>query len=857
MHRAVPLLSSVWRALALWLGIAGAPACAAVVTVGTPTGPAGSGLCACATIQCAFDQVASLGGINTVRITRSATYAAQNARLVLVAGEDVTVEGGYATCDQAAADATQTPISGAGGGADTVLEFELAAGAVARLRRLEVRGGDESLGTTVDCGGFGGGISMVGGGQLRIEDSTIRDNSAGCGGGIYARGSGANLGLVLGRNVVVSGNHAAQNGGGIMLEDMKMTMDEPGTIVRQNQAPAGGGLFLQHAEASIGAGVPVVGSFYANRATYGGGVYVAESRLTMATLDAAAPAAIVNNAAGSSGGGLQIVTRCDGGIFGGCVTGPSTAELSGGARLDGNTAPQGAAAYLGVTGDAIPRSGTLRVSDGSIVRNATRQLDGTPTDGAILYLGDNDHDQPALQLLRVEMRDNDGGEAIRSSGHLDIAQSLIAENIARIALVRAVGAGGGSDVFASTLAGNVIGGGAVLETAIDFTLRDSLLYQPGKTSLLRTGGTRTVENVIASEIASLYDIPCCGIGQGDPQFWDPAAPAGGDFRLHPASPGVDRVGAIDGVTDLDGLARSVDLPAVGNDAGPRDLGAYERQALMPMVRNHLFKGGLRSWNANGGVFVADGAHVDGTGSVYVSGTVATVGGAVLGPSQCVPLPARGNYALWGWGKEPSTTQANADYPRLEWQTFLDSTTCNGAVASEGGIALPSGNGWAEGANKAFFSVPNDGRRIPNASVRITLLAVDFGAPVVTPAADAYFDEILLDHVGEGNLPPVVIGSFANRNDLEGDGVSIAAAPHFSDPDNDDLDFLATHLPPGISIDPESGVIGGTLGPTSAGQWSVTVRAVDPFGAGVDAFFAWTVGDVPIDPALFKDGFEAP
>jgi len=846
--------ATLLRALALF--VFAAPAGAAVVTVGTPTGPAGSGLCQCATIQCAFDQVAALGGVNTVRITRSATYTAQSARLVLGAGDDVTVEGGYASCDQAVADATQTAVSGAGGSADSVLEFALAAGAVARLRRLEIRDGDESLGTTADCGGYGGGISTVGGGQLRIDDSTIRDNVAGCGAGIYAEGSGGNLGLVLGRNVVVTGNDASHSGGGIMLDGTRMTMDEPGTIVRQNQAPVGGGLYLRRAEASIGAGVPIVGSFYDNRATYGGGIYVEESRLSMTTLDAAAPAAIVDNEAGSRGGGLQVMMHCDGGVFGGCVVTPSSAELAG-VRIDGNSAPEGAAAYLGVSGDAIARSGTLRMTGGSIVRNVSRQLDGTPANGAILYLGDNDHDQPALQLLRVRMRDNDGGEAIRSSGHLEVTQSLIAENIARTALVQAVGVGGGSTFFASTVAGNVIGGAAVVESAIDFTLRDSILHQPGKTSLLRSGGTRTVQNVIASEVASLFDIPCCGIGQGDPQFWDPADPAGGDFRLHAASAGIDRVAVAVGATDLEGAERSVDLPVVANDAGPRDLGAYERQALLPLVRNHLFKGGLRSWSANAGAFVADGAHADGTGSVYVNGPVAAVGGEVIGPSQCVPLPARGNYALSGWGKEPSTTQANADHPRLEWQTFLASTTCGGAVASEGGIPLPSGNDWAEVATKGFFSVPNDGGRVPHASVRITLVAVDSSLPVISPAADAYFDEIVLEHVGDGNLPPTVISSFSHRSDLEGDSASIVSAPHFTDPDNDDLDFTATQLPPGITIDAETGVIAGTLSPESAGQWSVTVRASDPFGAGVDAFFTWTVGDVPFDPLVFGDGFEAP
>ncbi|KRC70730.1 hypothetical protein ASE30_14315 [Achromobacter sp. Root83] len=69
---------------------------------------------------------------------------------------------------------------------------------------------------------------------------------------------------------------------------------------------------------------------------------------------------------------------------------------------------------------------------------------------------------------------------------------------------------------------------------------------------------------------------------------------------------------------------------------------------------------------------------------------------------------------------------------------------------------------------------------------------------------------------------------------------------FSDPDTSDkLTFSATGLPPGLSIDPVTGVITGTIDHSASqggaeGVYSVTVTATDPSGASTSQEFQWDV-----------------
>jgi len=103
-----------------------------------------------------------------------------------------------------------------------------------------------------------------------------------------------------------------------------------------------------------------------------------------------------------------------------------------------------------------------------------------------------------------------------------------------------------------------------------------------------------------------------------------------------------------------------------------------------------------------------------------------------------------------------------------------------------------------------------------------------------------------------NEAPVVANP-GPRSDANGSSISLFVQA--TDGDGDSLGFAAAGLPDGLSIDPVTGEISGTL--QAPGSYAVTVAATDPSEATGAASFTWTVTDVleivpfPTPPA--RDG----
>jgi large repetitive protein len=76
-------------------------------------------------------------------------------------------------------------------------------------------------------------------------------------------------------------------------------------------------------------------------------------------------------------------------------------------------------------------------------------------------------------------------------------------------------------------------------------------------------------------------------------------------------------------------------------------------------------------------------------------------------------------------------------------------------------------------------------------------------------------------------------------------IDVAALAGVVDPNADPLMYSAVGLPPGLSIDPATGVISGTLTPDASGNgpYSVQVFAIDPSGAEVIVTFLLNVANV--------------
>ncbi|MEW5963360.1 MAG: Ig-like domain-containing protein [Pseudomonadota bacterium] len=84
---------------------------------------------------------------------------------------------------------------------------------------------------------------------------------------------------------------------------------------------------------------------------------------------------------------------------------------------------------------------------------------------------------------------------------------------------------------------------------------------------------------------------------------------------------------------------------------------------------------------------------------------------------------------------------------------------------------------------------------------------------------------------------------ADQSGSDADPVTLDVSASFTDPDaTDTLTFTAAGLPPGLAIDPATGVIAGTIDHAASvtGPYTVTVTATDPSGATTAQTFAWTV-----------------
>ena len=101
-----------------------------------------------------------------------------------------------------------------------------------------------------------------------------------------------------------------------------------------------------------------------------------------------------------------------------------------------------------------------------------------------------------------------------------------------------------------------------------------------------------------------------------------------------------------------------------------------------------------------------------------------------------------------------------------------------------------------------------------------------------------------------NAKPIVVAPLADVASDDGNTVNVPTSGAFADPDGVALTYtVASGLPAGLSIDPSTGVISGTLhadasinGPTSNGIYVMPVTATDPTGASVTTNITLKIGN---------------
>ncbi|MEO8671815.1 MAG: hypothetical protein ABI411_10910 [Tahibacter sp.] len=552
--------------------------------------------CTYSTIQAAIN--ASVSG-DTIRIQGGATYSEH----LTITGKSLTLSTGTCTpvIGRPESEAGEMPsavgqitISGSGGANTAVLTISGTANVT--LKNLLIRNGHSS--------GNGGGIYYNGAGSLNLFNVMITQNVSNGGGGIDFNGTGSGASLFIGADTIISNNTAHGSGGGIRLRGASsMLMDAPAAILVNHADAEGGGLqVISPATADIGSpGIAPFPAFVLNDATNGGAIAIYYNTGTIPlvrlyTTDPQNPMELENNSASNVGGGIYIHGENDDLYY-------DTLAMFD-VRFNGNTARNGAAwfqddyDYFGPGQYSTSRVSFNRsefvspptqavrcaanVPCNDFVDNATIDINGNPTNGALIYVSAGGY----LDAERMRVTHNTAAQFLMADDDDDVTSvmlytSLIADNVFTDCLIRKNRA---TILYAkqSTIAHNDIGGGSLIIGDVGYIfLENDIIDQPE--TVYTGGGDRGADYVLTS------DPLMAGYGtnliHGAPLF---ANPADGNYHLAAtrrgtavtASPGIDVLAPISGDDrDLDYRSFDQNVSAVPDRDGVRDLGAFEAQPI--------------------------------------------------------------------------------------------------------------------------------------------------------------------------------------------------------------------------------------------------------------------------------------
>ena len=228
--------------------------------------------------------------------------------------------------------------------------------------------------TTDKTGGQGGAIVAYSAGDITLDSTTVTNNYAAAGGGIYSMGTAvSDTHITLRNNTKFTGN-TATSGAGIYLAHSlgnNILLELSDSAIDNNTASSGGGGIFAYNGVQINANKA---SFNGNKAASGAGIYLyGQNNKVMAELT---DSFIDNNIASDWGGGIfayngaevkannTSISNNKGGNAGGLlVWNNSSAELSNGSKVIGNTATNGNG------GGVYAINGTVTATDCDIIHN--------------------------------------------------------------------------------------------------------------------------------------------------------------------------------------------------------------------------------------------------------------------------------------------------------------------------------------------------------------------------------------------------------------------------------------------------------------------------------------------------------
>ncbi|MDQ2095164.1 cadherin-like domain-containing protein, partial [Rhodalgimonas zhirmunskyi] len=184
-------------------------------------------------------------------------------------------------------------------------------------------------------------------------------------------------------------------------------------------------------------------------------------------------------------------------------------------------------------------------------------------------------------------------------------------------------------------------------------------------------------------------------------------------------------------------------------------------------------------------------------------------------------------------------------------TFTIKGITDGALftAAELFAALPKFIDDSNADNTLAFTASDILAEGESDTVTVTVGVTDSGG-TANGGVDTGTDRTFTITINGVNDAPVVVTPQADQVSTDGEVISLDVSGNFADPDATDvLTFSATGLPPGLSIDPATGVISGTIDADASvtGPYTVVVTATDDSGtatASQSDSFVWTVGNLP-------------
>ncbi len=687
---------------------------------------AGGAPCDYSTIQAAINGAASHAGADSIRIASDQTYGAQ---ALTIGTQDLTIVGGYASCAAALPDAALpsgvTVINGQGGASAPV--FNISGAGVRDLRNLGIQGGD------VGNAAGGGGILFNGHGDLILRETVINNNHAGFGAGIafYGDGGGPAV-LTLEAGTLIAFNVAYDSGGGILINGQaRLFALRDRTSIQSNLAQGLGG------GQGFGGGVYVVAPAFAdfgspgynsaailegNEAQRGGGLAVIgksdsddDVNVRMFTTDPNRPVRMHGNRANVRGGAAFLRSyECS---FPSLCLGSEAQLCAFNFHMDANRAPEGAAGYgenayiadLRLNGNCtgFPETSaslgavncTLSAPGCNLVdNNIAMDSNNAQTTGAIF-----DFQNARLEANGLSFTRNSGGNLTRSSvvelrGNQLVANSL-SSDLLRI--------GDYAKINSCTMASNVLGGATHvirMDSAGLFQMKNSIVWEPSKLTLLYPGNLINNSNV-DMQYNILNDSTATSQGPTNRQVDDPRFnfPAVGDFRLRVSSPAIDFAPPVTGDDrDLDGRPFDQQITPGPARALVRDVGAFERQYIDPLLLNNSFGGSLIAWQILEPSYTTystqDAAGNSAPGSVQVVVPAPQPGdfgySYISVMSQCFNVPWPAIYSL---NAKTLTRIFNFDqYPDsaiVHWRLRANSIDCTGAITGEGDVPFSAATGW--------------------------------------------------------------------------------------------------------------------------------------------------------------------